>query len=86
MTGDLYPLYQEIIGGDQETANGNGRGGQRRGGRRFWGIVGEGGGHNYYAIDFTSEHGGLSVIPVRSTGLRHVARPFLARLARFGGF
>jgi hypothetical protein len=35
MTGDLYPLYQEIISGDHETANGNGRGGQRRGGRRF---------------------------------------------------
>jgi hypothetical protein len=35
MTGNLYPLYQEIISGDQETANGKGRGGQRRGGRRF---------------------------------------------------
>jgi hypothetical protein len=39
MTGDLYPLYQEIISGNQETGNGNGRsgggGGQRRGGRRF---------------------------------------------------
>jgi hypothetical protein len=35
MTGDLYPLYQEIISGDQETANGNSRGSQRRGGRRF---------------------------------------------------
>jgi hypothetical protein len=35
MTGDLYPQYEEIISGDQETANGNGRGGQRRGGRRF---------------------------------------------------
>jgi hypothetical protein len=35
MTGDLYSLYQEIISGDKETANGNGRGGQQRGGRRF---------------------------------------------------